>query len=222
MSRAMDLEQPLLERGPAASLKPGRVLPFGKVGQLVESAGNRPDENAARHAGAQGIERLDQGHALEGGRRDDMVGMHDLRAAAIPFDAARDEAGLTLGQEAAKRLRMSIEINEAQGSGLVEAVDAVGGARRAAGLRAVPADGDLDGGNAFARELGNAAAVAAIDGAGREMEQQVDQAGGGAVAGIRPQQPGQRIVKFRADSLQAAGRGKEGIEETRSHGRLSS
>ena len=64
-----------------------------------------------------------------------MVGMHDLGAAAVPFDAARDEAGLALGQEAAKLVGVSIEINEAQGSGLVEAVDAVGarGARRGCG-----------------------------------------------------------------------------------------
>ena len=76
------------------------------------------------------------------------------------------------------------------------------------------ADRDLDGDDAFARELGNAAATTAIDGAGRQMEQQIDQTGGGAVTGIRPQQPGQRIVEFRADLLEAACRGKEGIEET--------
>jgi hypothetical protein len=151
-----------------------------------------------------------------------MVGMHDLRAAAIPFDAPGDEAGLALGKQAAKRIRMSIEIDEAQGPGLVEAIDTVGGARRAAGLRAMAADRDFEGGDAFAGELGDAAAATAIDGAGGEMEQQVDEPRGRAMAGIRPQQPGQRIVEFRADSLEAACRGKEGIEETRSQGCLPS
>src|SRR5262245_56857575 len=142
---------------------------------MVERAPDRAGENPARHAGTQRIERLDQGHPLEGGRRDDTIGMHDLRAAGIPFDATRDEAGLALGQKAAKLLGVSIEVNEAQGSGLIEAVDAVGGARRAAGLRSMTTDGDLDGGDAVARELGNAAATAAIDGAGWEMEQEVEE-----------------------------------------------
>ena len=114
---------------------------------------------------------------------------------------------------------MGVEINEAELAGRIEAVDAIGRAGYTAGLWAVAADGDLDGGDTLARELGDAAAAAAVDQAGRQMEQQIDQPGSGAMTGRRSQQPGQGSLEFRANSLEPARRSKKWIEKARSHGR---
>ena len=185
--RTMDTAQRFGEARKAVALEPGGVLPFGKIGQAIE----RQIERLAHLVGVQPlgerIDRIDQRQLGKASRIDHAVGMHHLQVAVVERRDARHVAGLALRQELLQIIFACVEIGDGQRVGVVACVDVVGRARPVRRRRPVAIDRDGHRHHRVRRHLGELRLIAAVDKAGRQMKQQIDQARRFVVA---PEQPG--------------------------------
>ena len=130
--------------------------------------------------------------------------MHHLQHVVIEFGGAGDVTGLALGQELAQVILARVEISERQRlSGIVAGDNAVGRARPVARGRAVFLDGDRDGDQLAGLHLVELRAGAAVDGAGGQVKQEIDDARRLAV-----EQPGIELFQLRPDAGKAGQRGE--------------
>ena len=202
------------------ALQKGVVLPLWQFRQLVECLADRLGQQLARQAFGERIDRFDQRQAGEFLRRYDMVGMRHLWLGAIPVDAARDETPLAFRQHTLQAVHIAVKEHQCQRASVVLHLDAVGQALVEGRRRLVAAHRHFHGDYPVARQVGDARAVAPVHQAGRQMQQQVDDARGGAATAMRrPEETRQQLVEFLADALEAGGPGKQRIEDRWTHGR---
>ena len=141
--------------------------------------------------------------------------MHHLQRIVVNLGGAGDVAGLALGQELAQIILARVEISERQRlSGVVAGDDTVGRARAVARGGAVLLDGDRDGDHLAGLHLVELRPGAAVDGAGGQVKQEIDDARRLAV-----EQPRIELFQLRPDAGQAGQRGKQRVEHERAHPR---
>ena len=185
----------------------------GRSGRRAERAVHRAAHIAEREALGQRIDRLDQRQIRKALLVHHPVGMHHLQHTVVEFGGAGDVARLALGQELAQIVLARVEIGQRQRlPGVVAGDDAVGRARPVARRRPVLVDGDGDGDHLARLHRVELWPRAAIDDAGRQVKQQVDDARRLAV-----EQPGIELFQLRPDAGQAGERGEQGAEHERAH-----
>jgi hypothetical protein len=161
--RVVQRLQRRIEGGPAMALQEGLVLPFGKLRQFLQRLGDGLGQHLGRKPLGQRIDRLDERHAVEFCRRDNVVRMRHLGFGVEPVDLAGDEARLPLGQRPADRIAIGVEEDEAQHARPVGNLHPVGHAPVHGRWGAVAHDGGLDRHHALAREVRDARAETAVD-----------------------------------------------------------
>ena len=165
------------------------LIHSGSVGQFLQRLRDRAAQRAQREAFGQGIDRIDAGQFCKAGFVDDAVGMHDLRNAVIHLQGAGDVALVADRQQFFDIAGLGAEKGQHHVAGVVAGIDEVRRARIARRRRPVAVDGD------FQRHHGSLNGVAdlrprpAVDHAGRQMQQQIDQP--------------RRLARGRADSATA-------------------
>jgi hypothetical protein len=140
--------------------------------------------------------------------------MHHLQHAVVKFGDTGDITHLADRQERIQIVPARVEISQRDVAGVIMSVDAVGRARTVRRRGAVFVDGDGNGDHLAWLHVAQLRPRAAIDGAGRQVEQQVDDARPLAV-----EQSGVELFQPRPDAGQAGERSKQRIEQERPHGR---
>jgi hypothetical protein len=105
-----------------------------------------------------------------------------------------------------------VKVGECQRTGVVIGFDAVRQARTVRRRRAVAVDSHRDGGDRAWHHVAQFGAGAAVDGAGRQMEQQIDDARRRIFA---PEQAAIKLLELRPDAGKRGQRGKQRIEQRR-------
>ena len=190
------------ETRPAMALQEGKVLPFGKVRKSFKCLFDGFGQHLWRQSLGQRIDRLDQRHAIEFIRRDDVVRVGHLRFVVEPFDLAGDEPRFTFRQRPADRVRIGMEEHECQRPRAIRNVNPVGNPLVAGWWRAVAHHCRLHCHDTFAWQAVDPGPEAPVDDAGGQVEQQVDDAR--RVAGRamgRAQERGEQLVQLGADTL---------------------
>jgi hypothetical protein len=215
---AVDAGQRNSNRWPGAPRQQSRIVPLGEPGQAVEGSLDAADEEARRQIGSQRIDRLGQRQAGELLWRNDVVGMHHLRQAAIPLDAARYEALRALGEDSSEIVAAGMKEHQQQRAGVVVALDPIGAALPASARRPVAADRHLDCHDAVLRQSRKLGTGTSVDDAGGQVKQKVDDTGFGVSAlALTPDEPRQALLNLRTDAAQGRGASEQRIEQGRAH-----
>ena len=177
LGRPVQLAQRGGEAGEALARDPGRVLPFGQVGQAAERLVHRAPHIAERQSFGQRVDRLDQRQACKARFVHNPVGMHHLQHAVVEFGGAGDVAGLPHGQELLQIILARVEKRQRQRPGIVAGDNPVGRARAVRRRRPMLLDADRDGDDLAGHDVAQFGPRAPVDGARWQMKQQVDHLG---------------------------------------------
>ena len=164
----------------------------------------------------QRIDRLDQRQLGEVRLVHHAVGMHHLQHAVVERDRAGHVAPLADRQELLQVILARVEIGEDEIAGLVAGVDLVGRARPVRRRRPVAVDGDRDGDDGVGLHIAQLRPRAAVDRAGRQVEQQIDDARHVVAA----EQAAIELLDLRPDAGQARERREQRIEHVWPHARF--
>jgi hypothetical protein len=140
--------------------------------------------------------------------------MHDLRDAVIHLQRARDVALLAHRQQLFDIARFGAEKCQHDIGGIVAGIDQIGRAGIARGRRPMAVDGNLQRHHGALHGIADFRLGAAVDHAGRQMQQQIDQ----PRRLIAAEQVTEQFVLLRPDAGKAGDRCKQGIEQSRAHG----
>ncbi len=187
--------------------------PFGQIGQLDQRLGDRTTQRAQRKPLRQRVDRIDTAELGKAGLVDDAVGMHDLRDAVIHLQGAGDVAFLADRQQLLDIAGLGAEKRQHHVAGLVTGIDKIRRARIARRRRAMAIDGDFQRHHGSLRGIADFRPRPAIDHAGGQMQQQIDQ----SRRLVAAEQIAQQLVLLRPDAGKARDRSKQGIEQSRAH-----
>ena len=215
----MNARQSSLEIGPAPRRQPVALLPLGKIRDAFDRLTRRLDQDLAREACRQRIDRLQHRQLVAGFRRNDVVGVRHLQRFAVAFDAARDEAQLADGQLLFDELALGVEENEIDASGIVFARDLVGRFVVAARRRFVFQNPEAERDDRAWYGGGELRFGAAVDDACRHVPEQIDDARL-RYAWRQSQTFLQQQDQARADARQGLCRCEERMERSGSHRRI--
>ena len=162
--------------------EPGRVLPLRQFRDAFERSIDRLAHLVRVQPFGQRIDRVDQRQPGKPFGIDHTVGMQHLQVPVVERRGARHVAQLALGQELFQIILARVEIGDGQRVGVVESIDVVGRARPVRRRRPVALDGDGDSDDRIRPHLAQLRLVAPVDEAGRQVEEQVDDARRLAVA----------------------------------------
>ena len=184
-----------------------RVDPFVEFGDGIDRCGDKLADLARRDVRRHRIDGFDFGEFVVLVGSYDVVGVHDLAAALIVADLARGDDGLADLERFFQPLTVGVEIGERDEAGVVTQAD-LGGKLRAGVLQLVDRAGD--GGDLADLDAVDGGAVAAVDPAGGQVEEQVEN-------GLAVDQPGEDRTHLGADAGKAVYVGIEGIEDRIAH-----
>jgi hypothetical protein len=191
--------------------------PFGKRGQPPDRVGGRLADDLVGQARGERVDRLEAGQSAFVSRRDDMVGMGDLRDAAVKLDPSRHHEGAPYGEHPLDIFPVSPEEDQIEFAGLVFGRHAVRNATaRRSHMRGDPhvERRDLTF-ERLARVL-HGHAAAPVDHGDRQVEQKIEDARACFVrAGA--QQSAEQFPGCRADAAETAERSEERSENGRAH-----
>ena len=193
--------------------QPSRVLPFGKVWRLGERRIRRFAHLIGSEPFGQRIDRLDQRQRLQPDLVDDAVGMHHLQGAVVKLGGAGDVARGTDRKQAIEVTLLRAEIGEDEVVGVVAGIDEIRRARAAGRRRPMAIDRDLDRHDRARYNVAQFRPRAPVDGAGRQMEQKIDEPWDFVASKQAPIEP----LELRADAGKAGDRRKQGIEQAWAH-----
>ena len=199
----------------AFPLQPGRILPFRQIRDFCQRGFRGLAHRVERQAFGQRIDRLDHRQLVELGFAYHAVGMHHLQRAVVERSRAREIAKLADREELFQVVAFGVEVGERQRPGVVIGFDAVGQARTVRRRRAVAVDSHRNGRDRAWHHVAQFRPRAAVDGAGRQMEQQVDDARWRVFAA---EQAAVQLLELRPDAGKRGQRGKQRIEQRRAHG----
>ena len=203
LGRPVQRAQCVGKRGKPLARDPCGVLPLRQRRQTFQRAVHRAAHIAERQPFGERIDRLDQRQIGEALLVDHPVGMHHLQHAVVEFGGAGDVAQLAHGQELFEVILARVEKSQRERAGVVAAIDLVGRARAMRRPRAMAVDGDRDRDHLAGDDVGELRPRAAVDGAGRQVEQQIDDP-----RRLVVEQPGIERFQLRPDAGQAGERGK--------------
>jgi hypothetical protein len=194
--------------------QPGCVLPFRQVRKPRQRRVDRLAQLVRTQPLGQRIDRVEQRQAGKSFRVDDTVGMHHLQMAVVERRGARYVPDFADRQELLQIVLARVEIGDGERIGLVARLDVVGRAGPVRRRRAVLLGGHRDGHDRIRLHLAQFRLVAAIDEAGRHMEQEIGHARRLAVAA---DQAREQLFELRPDARQRRQRREKRIEERRTH-----
>ena len=143
--------------------------------------------------------------------------MHHLQHAVVERGGARHVAELADRQELLQIVLARVEIGQRDVAGLVAGIDLIRRARTVRRRRAMAVDRHRHGHDRVGHDVAQLRPRAAVDRAGRQMEQEIDDA-----RRLALEQPREQLLELRPDAGQAGQRGEQRIEHRRAHGsRLS-
>ena len=213
LGRAVQIAQRGGEGGKALARDPRVVLPFRQIGQAGERAVHGAPHIAGGKAFGERIDRLDQRQVRKALLVYHAVGVHHLQHVVVQLNRAGDVAHLALGQKLTQVILARVEICERQRlPGVVAGDDTVGRARAVARRRPVLVDGDGDGHKLAGLHLIELRPRPAVDRAGGQVKQQVDDARRLAV-----EQPRIEPLQLRPDAGQAGEGSEQRAEHKRTH-----
>ena len=186
----------------------------GKSGRRSSASIDRLAQLVRMQPLGERIDRIDQRQLGKSGRIDHAVGMHHLQMAVVERRDARNVADLALGKELLQIILARVEIGDGQRVGVVAGVDIVGRARPVRRRRPVAIDGDGDRHHGIGRDRGELWLIAAVDEAGRQMKQKIDDARRLAVAA---DQAREQLLQLRPDAGQRRERREQRIEHWGAH-----
>ena len=217
LGRVMQALQRVGEGGKALAFEPGRRPAIPAASGFSSSAASAALRTGLRRQPfGQRIDRLDQRQLVELGLAHHAVGMHHLQHAVVERGGARDVAQLADRQELFQIVALGVEIGERERAGVVARFRCDraargrfgGGGRWRSTVTATVATEPGTTSRSFGRD-------AAVDGAGRQMEQQIDDARRRILAA---EQPAVELLQLRPDAGKRGQRGKQRIEQRRAHG----
>ena len=203
------------EGGKALALQPGGVLPFRQLRDFREGGFRSLSHRVERQPFGERIDRLDHRQLVELGLAHHAVGMHHLQHAVIERGHARHVAHLAGRKELFEIVALGVEIGERQCAGVVVGFDAIGQPRAVRRRRPVAVDGHRDGRDGAWHHVAEYRPRPAVDGAGRQMEQQVDHARRRILAA---EQLAVELFELRPDARKRGQRGEQRIEQRGAHG----
>ena len=180
-------------RFPVGPTVPGQVcgvLPLRQGRCALHARGDRLLDRPLRKPRGEAIERLHPKDGLALVERHHMVGMGDLDLGLVDVDLAADDADFAHRQQLLEIVLATVEVGQAKPAGLVAAPHPIGLAWIAG--HQVLFDGDGERGDLAGARSGHFGSVAAIDEAGRQVPEQIDD-----------QRPGEflhELAKSRPDS----------------------
>ena len=213
----MDPGEGFLDRWKLATPDHFRADPFRQFGQPLQRLRDRAAQRAQREAFRQRIDRIDTTEFRKAGFVDDAVGMHDLRDAVVHLQRAGNVALLADRQQLFDIAGLGAEERQHHVAGVVAGIDQIRRARIAWRRRPVAVDGDFQRHHGSLRRIADLRLRPAIDHAGRQMQQQIDQPRRLAAA----EQIAQQLVLPGPDAAKARDQRKQRIEQSRAHSGLN-
>ena len=211
--RHMHAIERLPDRRKAAAANDFRADPFGQVRQLQQRLRNRPPQRTQRQPLGERIDGIDARQFGERCLIHHAVGMDDLRNAVVHLQRAGDVSLLADRQQFLDIAGLGPKERQHHVAGIVDGIDEIGRARIARRRRPVAIDGDLQRHHGSLHGLADLRPSAAVDHAGRQMQQQIDQ----PRRLIAAEQIAQQLVLLRPDARQARDRRKQRIEQGGAH-----
>ena len=187
----------------------------GRSGISVERCVHGLAHRIEREAFGEWIDRLDHRQLVEFGLAHHAVGMHHLQHTVVECGDAGDVAQFADRKELFEIVALGVEVGERERAGLVGRFDAVRQARAVRRRRTMAFDRHRDGRDRAWHHVAQFRPGAAVDGAGRQMEQQVDDARRYVLAA---EQPAVKLLELRPDARKRGQRGKQRIEQRWAHG----
>ncbi len=212
--RAMDLAERFGKARIVVALAPRRILPFRQIRQAIERRIHRFTHLERVQPFGERIDRIDQRQFCQAFGIDHAAGMQHLQMAVIEGRCARHVTQLALGQELFQIIPARVEIGDGERVGIVVGVDIVGRARPVRRRRAMPVDGDRDCHDGIGDDFAQLRLVAAVDKAGRQVKQQIDNA---RLVAVAPNQAAEQFFQLRPDPRQGFERSEQRIEDRRAH-----
>ena len=198
----------------AFARNPTRLLPFGQGPYAGKSCVNGFVYLIETEPLRQGIHGLDQRQLRQIDLGDDAVGVHHLPCMVIEGDRARYVSPLSHGQQLLQVILARIEISQSEIAGLVAGIDLIGRTRPVRRWRPVSIEGDRDGDDGVGHHVAQFRPRAAVDRAGGQMKQEVDD----TRLVLAAEQPTVELLEPRADAGERRNQGKKRIEQARPHG----
>ncbi len=193
-----------------------RADPFRKRRQLLQRLRHRAAQRAQRQTLGEGIDGIDARQLCETRLVHDAVGVRDLEGAVVHLRGAGDVTFRAYRQQFLDIARLGAEIGQYDVASLVAGVDQMRRARVARRRRAMPVDGHLQRDYGSRNSVADFRPRAAVDHAGRQMQQQIDQ----ARRLLAAEQIAEQFVLLGPDAGEAGDWRKQRIEQSRAHHRL--
>ena len=200
----------------AAAANDFRADPLGKIRQFQQRLRDRAAQRTERQTFGEGIDRVDPGQLREGLLIHHAVGMHDLRDAVVHLQRTRDVALLADRQQLFDIARLGAEERQHHVAGIVGGIDEKGRPRIARRRRAMPIDGHFQRHHSSLHGLANLRLRPAVDHAGRQMQQQINQ----PRRLVARQQIAQQLVLLRPDAGKGRDRREHRVEQSGAHGAI--
>ena len=181
-----------------------RADPFRQRRQLLQRLRHRAPHRSDRETFGQGIDRIDARQFRKAFFIHDAVGMGDLQRAVIHLHRAGDIALGADRQQFFDVARWAAEIGQNDIAGIVAGIDQMRRARVARGRRAMPVNRHLQRHHGSRHRVADFRSCPAIDHAGRQMQQEIDQPRRLAAA----EQIAEQLVLLRPDAGKAGDRRK--------------
>ena len=141
--------------------------------------------------------------------------MHHLQHAVVERGGARNVAKIAHGKELFQIVALGMEIGERERAAVVIGFDAIGQPRTVGRRRPVAFDRDRDGRHRAGHDVAEHRPRPAVDGAGRQMKQEIDDARRRV---LPAEQLAVELFQLRPDAGKRDQRGKQRIEQRRAHG----
>ncbi len=209
----MDPVQRLGEGRKAAAAEHVGLDPFRQLRQLQEGLRDRAAQRSQREAFRQGIHWLDQRQFGEAGLIDHPVRVHDLQRAVEHLCGAGDITRLAERQQLLDVTRLGAKECQHHVAGVVAGIDQIGRARAAGRRGAVAVDGHLQRHHGSDHDIPDLGPGPAVDHAGGQVQQQVDQ----PRRLVAVEQVAQQLVLLRTHARKTGGRRKQRVETFRTH-----
>ena len=207
----MDTAQRVGKARKAVALEPFGVLPFRQ--SLRHALQRRVDRFAhliRMQSFGQRVDRIDQRQTGEARLVDDTVGMNHLQMAVVECGGARHVAQSANRKELFQIVPAGVEIGDGQRVGVVAGFDVVGRARAVRRRRTMAFHRDGDRHHGVGHDLAQLRLAAAVDEAGRQVEQKIDDPRRLTVA---REQTGKQFFQLRPDAGKVRQRREQRVEQ---------
>ena len=211
--RHMHAVERFADRRKAAAADDFRADPLGQIRQFLQRLRDRAAQRTERQTFRERIDRVDAAEFRKSGLVHDAVGMHDLRNAVVHLQRARYVALLADRQQLFDITGFGAEERQHHVAGIIRGIDEVRRAGIARRGRAVAIHGDFQRHHGSLYGFANLRLRPAVDYAGRQMQQQIDQ----SRRLVTAQQIAQQLVLLRPDARKGRDRRKQRIEQGGAH-----